>query len=109
LKCTLNDLPDNPFGLQKVCMDGKRVILFFDDSTSASSVFREEFLAKEVIKGANRRRTYETYNAPLTEEMKERGISDLRIEENAVENLILLILEASRPEESVTLQLAPGS
>ncbi len=105
MHCTSDVIPENKFGLTEICMDGAEVTLQFNDGTSTTSVFEEEFLAKEAVRGEQQHGTYERFNAPLTPEMQDRGIADLRIEENAAEEITLIIVEAVERQDSVTIKL----
>jgi hypothetical protein len=40
--------------------------------------------------------------------MRDRGISDLRIEENAAEEITLIVVEAAQREDSVTILIRTG-
>lgn len=108
MHCTSDVIPENKFGLTQICMDGAEVTLRFNDGTSATSVFEEEFLAKEAVRGEQQQGTYERFNASLTPEMRDRGISDLRIEENAAEEITLIVVEAAQREDSVTILIRTG-
>lgn len=107
MHCTQGELPQNDFDLEKICLDDREITLIFGDGKKATSRFEEDFMAKEAIKGAQKDRTYERFNAPLNPDLKARGISDIRIEENSAENLFLLIIEADDEENSLTIRLFP--
>ena len=105
MECTIDQIPKNSLGVEQICLDGAELTLVFKDGLTSSSSFHESFQGKEAVRGENERGTYERFSAPPTEEMRARGVADLRIEENPAEEITLLIVEAKNPEESVSLFL----